>query len=92
MLSKFAAAQFPLALAQTPSQSDYAIKHRCIAAVILQQVEHLTQTQIASILHHSQSSISRLLRKHTIYLQTDPAYQTAFNEYKHRYLLSSSQP
>ncbi len=86
IISKFAASQFPFALAQIPSKSDYAIKHRCIAAVILQQVEHLTQSQIASILHHSQSSISRLLRNHPIYLQTDPAYRTAFNEYKHRYL------
>ena len=86
IISKFAASQFPLPLAQIPSKSDYAIKHRCIAAVILHQVEHLTQTQIASILHHSQSSISRLLRNHPSYLQTDPAYRTAFNEYKHRYL------
>ncbi len=75
---RMARANIPFVLAQLNSHAPNNVRLKSAVIQILYWIEHLSQQQIARMLHTNQSNVSRIMKKHSKRLEDDPIYRDIY--------------
>lgn len=83
--SKMSRSDIPFVLAQLNSRKLQHLYVKSIVIQILYWTEGLTQCEIASMLHTTQATVSRMMKFHKKTAANNPDYKHSFDEAMKRY-------